>query len=101
MRGQPPYHPRLMVKLLVYGYCQGVRSSASWRNGSTIAVARQCAVTSGMISLLYGRQLLSRRLFVTTETLDSAMAAEATTGDRLHPVQGSKTPAASGMPKVL
>ena len=26
-RGQPPYHPRLMVKLLVYGYCQGVRSS--------------------------------------------------------------------------
>ena len=27
MRGQPPYHPRLMVKLLVYGYCLGVRSS--------------------------------------------------------------------------
>ena len=26
-RGQPPYHPRLMVKLLVYGYCLGVRSS--------------------------------------------------------------------------
>ena len=26
-RGQPPYHPRLMVKLLVYGYCRGVRSS--------------------------------------------------------------------------
>ena len=26
-RGQPPYHPRLMVKLLVYGYCQGVRAS--------------------------------------------------------------------------
>ena len=26
-RGQPPYHPRLMVKLLVYGYCIGVRSS--------------------------------------------------------------------------
>jgi len=26
-RGQPPYHPRLMVKLLVYGYCVGVRSS--------------------------------------------------------------------------
>ena len=26
-RGRPPYHPRLMVKLLVYGYCVGVRSS--------------------------------------------------------------------------
>lgn len=26
-RGQPPYHPQLMVKLLVYGYCVGVRSS--------------------------------------------------------------------------
>ena len=26
-RGQPPYHPRLLVKLLVYGYCLGVRSS--------------------------------------------------------------------------
>ncbi len=26
-RGQPPYHPRLMVKLLLYGYCLGVRSS--------------------------------------------------------------------------
>jgi transposase len=26
-RGQPPYHPGLMVKLLLYGYCTGVRSS--------------------------------------------------------------------------
>lgn len=26
-RGQPPYHPRMMVKVLVYGYCKGVRSS--------------------------------------------------------------------------
>jgi len=26
-RGQPPYHPRLMVKLLVYAYCQGKPSS--------------------------------------------------------------------------
>lgn len=36
-RGQPPYHPRLMVKLLVYGYCTGVVSSrklerATWEN---------------------------------------------------------------------
>ena len=26
-RGQPPYNPRLMIKLLVYGYCTGVFSS--------------------------------------------------------------------------
>jgi transposase len=26
-RGQPPYHPRLMTKLLVYAYCTGVFSS--------------------------------------------------------------------------
>jgi transposase len=27
MRGRPPYHPRMMVKLMVYGYCIGKRSS--------------------------------------------------------------------------
>lgn len=26
-RGQPPYHPAMMVKLLLYGYCIGMRSS--------------------------------------------------------------------------
>ncbi len=26
-RGQPPYHPAMMTKLLVYGYCVGVFSS--------------------------------------------------------------------------
>ncbi len=26
-RGQPPYHPRMMTKVLFYGYCMGVRSS--------------------------------------------------------------------------
>ena len=26
-RGGPPYHPRMMVKVLVYGYCVGVSSS--------------------------------------------------------------------------
>ena len=26
-RGQPPYDPRLMIKLLLYGYCTGVFSS--------------------------------------------------------------------------
>src|SRR5215467_2922057 len=26
-RGQPPYHPRMMTKVLLYGYCVGVFSS--------------------------------------------------------------------------
>src|SRR5262252_10442933 len=26
-RGQPPYHPRMMAKILLYGYCVGVFSS--------------------------------------------------------------------------
>ena len=26
-RGEPPYHPRMMVKVLLYGYCTGVASS--------------------------------------------------------------------------
>jgi transposase len=26
-RGHPPYHPRMMTKVLVYGYCVGVFSS--------------------------------------------------------------------------
>ena len=26
-RGQPPYHPRMMTKILLYGYCEGVFSS--------------------------------------------------------------------------
>ena len=36
-RGQPPYHPVMMVKLLVYGYCTGKTSSrkiekATWED---------------------------------------------------------------------
>lgn len=26
-RGYPPYHPRMMVKVLLYGYCTGIYSS--------------------------------------------------------------------------
>ena len=26
-RGGPPYHPRMLVKVLLYGYCNGVASS--------------------------------------------------------------------------
>ena len=33
-RGGPPYHPRMMVKVLLYGYCVGVVSSRSHRPAS-------------------------------------------------------------------
>ena len=26
-KGQPPYHPEMMVKVWLYGYCVGIRSS--------------------------------------------------------------------------
>jgi transposase len=32
-RGQPPYHPRMMTKILVYGYCVGVFSSRRIQKG--------------------------------------------------------------------
>jgi transposase len=30
-RGQPPYHPRMMTKILVYAYCVGIFSSRKIR----------------------------------------------------------------------
>ena len=30
-RGGPPYHPRMMVKVLLYGYCVGVASPRGHR----------------------------------------------------------------------
>ena len=32
-RGQPPYDPLMMTKVLVYGYCVGVFSSRASRSG--------------------------------------------------------------------
>jgi len=32
-RGQPPYHPRMMTKILIYGYCVGVFSSRRLQKG--------------------------------------------------------------------
>ena len=34
-RGQPPYHPRMMTKILVYAYCIGVFSSRKIQNWGT------------------------------------------------------------------
>jgi len=39
VRGYPPYDPRLMVKLLVYGYLVGVRSSRAIEKACSDSVA--------------------------------------------------------------
>src|SRR2546425_7297087 len=38
-RGSPPYHPRMMVKVLLYGYCTGVYSSRKIARQLTDSVA--------------------------------------------------------------
>ncbi|WP_448074129.1 IS1182 family transposase [Georgenia yuyongxinii] len=38
-KGQPPYDPRLMLRILLYGYCVGVRSSRELEKACTDVVA--------------------------------------------------------------
>lgn len=38
-KGQPPYDPRLMLRVLLYGYCVGVRSSRELEKACTDVVA--------------------------------------------------------------
>ena len=38
-KGQPPYEPRLMLRILLYGYCVGVRSSRELEKACTDVVA--------------------------------------------------------------
>lgn len=58
-RGFPPYDPRLMVRLLIYGYTTGVRSSRAierkcvgTRNGCSGAPHGRPPVSGGMSSSL-------------------------------------------------
>ncbi len=37
--GQPPYDPRMMVSLLLYGYCEGIRSSRKIERATYDSVA--------------------------------------------------------------
>src|SRR5713101_4676067 len=41
-RGQPPYHPAMMVKLLVYAYCTGKPSSRKIERATYEDVAYGC-----------------------------------------------------------
>lgn len=41
-KGQPLYDPRLMVRVLLYGYCVGVRSSRELERGCVDVVAFRC-----------------------------------------------------------
>src|SRR5690625_4473265 len=38
-KGQPPYDPRLMLRILVYGYCVGIRSSRELEKACSDVVA--------------------------------------------------------------
>lgn len=38
-KGQPPYDPRLMLRIVLYGYCVGVRSSREVERACTDVVA--------------------------------------------------------------
>ncbi|MGP5733104.1 transposase, partial [Arthrobacter rhombi] len=38
-KGQPPYNPRLMLRILLYGYCVGMRSSRELEKACTDVVA--------------------------------------------------------------
>ncbi|MGP9504430.1 transposase, partial [Specibacter sp. AOP5-B1-6] len=38
-KGQPPYDPRLMLRILLYGYCTGVRSSRAIERACTDMVS--------------------------------------------------------------
>jgi transposase len=44
-RGQPPYHPAMMVKLLIYGYCMGKPSSRKLERASYEEVAYRVLCT--------------------------------------------------------
>src|ERR1700726_4116633 len=60
LRGRPPYHPALMVKLLIYGYCTGRMSSRKLEQATyddvafrvlacnQIGLARAATVPSGI-----------------------------------------------------
>ena len=52
LAGYPPYHPRMMVKVLVYAYCTGVFSSRK--------MARTLAVTSCPRSFVSARVVWRR-----------------------------------------
>ena len=49
VKGQPPYDPRLMVRVLLYGYCVGVRSSRELERAclDVVAFRRLSAADTG------------------------------------------------------
>ena len=60
-RGFPPYDPRLMVKLLVYGYANGVMSSRKLERATyrDVAVRMLCADQCGVSEPLIERPTFS------------------------------------------
>jgi hypothetical protein len=48
LRGQPPFHPRMMVALLLYCYATGTRSSRRIMKRCHVDVARRAIVGEGI-----------------------------------------------------
>ena len=61
----------------------------------------QCAELGEKLSRPQGFDPLKRRAFEMTDTEDRLMASAAIMGDSSQPVNGYKTPAASGTPSAL
>ena len=62
-----------------------------FRRGILWGIGRKCGGEASYQVQRLGKKYyarFSRRLFVTTVTLESAIATEASTGDRCHPVNG-------------
>src|SRR6266446_2356265 len=75
-RGQPPYHPRMMTKILLYGYCVGVFSSRQML---------QIALQAGTMKL--GRVVLySRRRQANSSLLPSMRRSHAERAGHRSPV---------------
>ena len=58
--GQPPYHPRRMVKLLLYGYATRVERME--RPLRTKAGAKICAQRKGILDPIFGQIKQARRI---------------------------------------
>ena len=72
-RGGPPYHPRMLVKVLLYGYCIGAASSRASPGVSTRTLRSgcwrrpshpdRCGSESSRLDLSYEARLLLQTLF--------------------------------------
>src|ERR1017187_10020766 len=79
-RGQPPYHPRMMTKILVYGYCVGVFSSRRIQKRLVEDVAFRVLAAGHLPAL---EELFQQMLRLTLETGMMKLGRVALDGSKL------------------